>query len=127
MKLREKSIFDVATIVTIYNGTVYYEDAMRILSCNKWPEYLEENSEGIGIAISKNPGFNGCIRFWIENDNAYPIIKLEDVYLIEPDYVFEDLKSKGIIGNDYIELISKGFDIINRFYQDGGIVDLNGI
>ena len=102
MKLKGKSIFDTATIVEINNSGIYCDDVMNVLCCGKLPECMED---GLRYYLFKREGFNGVIRFWVEGDNVYPMLKLDDVYFMELDQIYEEVKSEGIFSDEQIRLV----------------------
>ena len=126
MKLDKNSVFNRASIVIIHNNKLYYNEASYLLSCNEWPDCLETddlNDWGVLVYNSEDIDINGTIAFWVEDDEATPILKVEDMYYIEPDYVYDDFKTVGVITAEQSRLIKEGFDFLNIVVIEGGKID----
>lgn len=126
MKLDRNSVFDKASIVIISNNKLYHNEAAYALSCNTWPDYLKTddlNDWGALIYHSGTMNINGTIAFWVEDDEATPILKINGYYLIEPDYVYDDLRSRNCISSEQDRLIKEGFNFLNQVIIEGGKMD----
>ena len=128
MKLDKNSVFKKATIIVIKDNELYFNEASDALSCKKWPSSLETDdleSWGVLIFHSGVININGTIAFWIEDDEAMPILKINKMYWIEPDYVYDDLISIGVITSEQNRLIREGFDFLNKVVIEGGRMDFS--
>ena len=128
MKLDKNSVFKKATILIIRNNKIYFNEATEALSCREWPSSLENDeleSWGTLIFHSGVTSINGTIAFWVEDDEVIPILKINETYWIEPDYVYDDLRSRNVITNEQNRLIKEGFDFLNEVVVEGGRMDFS--
>ena len=121
MKLDRNSVFEKASIVIIHDNEIYYNEAH-----NTWPSSIETDdlySWGTLIYRSEATNINGTIAFWVEDDEVTPILKINNEYWIESDYVYDDLRSRNVITSEQDRLIKEGFDFLNEVVIEGGKID----
>lgn len=120
MKLDKKSVFDKATLVTLYDNKIYAGDAFYELSALKLPEDLD-NGHVPGIIIYFNTGLDGVWRtFWVEDDDVYPFYRLDDSYGILMDFEYEEFKDQ--MKPEDREEIDRCFEYLNKTIIEGGLV-----
>lgn len=123
MKLNDNSIFDKATVIILMDDCLYYENATSYM----FDEDLFESNVP-GMLIYRGTGYNGKCAFWIEDDDALPIVKLDGYYLvIEHDDEYEFLKSQNALTDEQIKEIEDGFNTINEIVITGGLAEYNGV
>ena len=122
MKLNDNSIFDKAVVVTLIDDKLYYENATTYMfDADLFNSYVP------GVLIYKGIDFSGRCAFWVEDDDAFPIVKYNDTYLvIEHDDEYEYLKMQNALSVEQIKLIDEGFNVLNRVVTTGGWIDYNG-
>lgn len=109
MKLNNDSIFDKATIVILIDDKLYYENAAsHMFNVNLF------DSRVPGVLIYNGVEFSGRCAFWVEDDDAFPIVRYNDTYLlIEHDDEYEYLKMQNVLNEEQIRLIEEGFEVLN--------------
>ena len=124
MKLNRKQCFDCAMIITFEDDNIYCDYARYAFWFVQDPTYFDTHNDKPGVLVHRSTGIGeGKYMFWLENDEVYPILKIDEMY----DVIEYEDDIRFYVDDNERENIEKCMRFLNQSVYNGGVLESDGV